>query len=245
MEKAVFARMAEQEDSHWWFRGRREILSSLIRRRLTLPSGARILEVGCGTGGNLAFLSSIGELDAVEYDDDARAFASEKSGIAVKAGALPDGLTVDDSAYDLIVLLDVLEHIKEDTKSLAKLSTKLSKTGRLLITVPAMPWLWSDHDEQHHHHRRYTRSTLKAIVIKSGLQIVQIGYFSTFLFPIAVIQRIGKRLLCSSAPDDMTPSPIINNLLFSIFRAEKHLIGRLPFPIGLSIFAIVRLQRSP
>lgn len=245
MEKVVYARMAEQEDNHWWFRGRREILASLINRCLTLQPRARILEVGCGTGGNLVFLSSLGELDAVEYDDDARAIASEKSGITVKAGTLPDGLTVDDGAYDLIALLDVLEHIEEDKKSLAKLSSKLSKTGRLLITVPAMPWLWSDHDEQHHHHRRYTKSTLRTAVTNSGLQVVKIGYFNTLLFPIAVIQRIFKRLIRSSAPDDLAPSPIINNFLFSIFRAEKYVIGRLPFPIGLSIFAIVRFQKSP
>jgi SAM-dependent methyltransferase len=245
MEKVVYARMAEQEDNHWWFRGRREILSSLIHRRLTLPPGARILEVGCGTGGNLAFLSSLGELDAIEYDDDARAIASEKSGIAVKAGGLPNDLTVDDGAYDLIALLDVLEHIEEDTKSLTKLSTKLSKTGRLLITVPAIPWLWSDHDEQHHHHRRYTKSTLRTAVTNSGLQIVHFGYFNTLLFPTAVIQRIGKRLIGSSTPDDMIPSRYINYILFSIFRAEKHVVSWLPFPIGLSIFAIIQLQKLP
>ncbi|KQT87224.1 methyltransferase [Methylobacterium sp. Leaf466] len=246
MEQAVFARMASNEAEHWWFAGRRAILATLVARLIRLPERARILEVGCGSGGNLDLLAGFGRLDALEQDATARATAQARSGIAVGAGALPHDLPVADGAYDLVALLDVLEHVEADEASLSALGAKLAPEGRLLVTVPAMPWLWSAHDVVHHHKRRYTRAGLGRTVAAAGLVVERSGYFNTALFPLAVASRAFKAILGDRSGDDEMPSPPVNAVLKTVFAAERHLLGRLPMPVGLSLYAVVgRPQAAP
>jgi len=230
--------MAEQEDRHWWFAGRREIIARLIERCLGETDAPRLLEVGCGTGGNLSLLSGYGALDAVEYDDEARRLASEKSGIQVMAGGLPGPLPLEDERYDLVGLFDVLEHVEEDVASLAALRQKLSARGRLLVTVPALPWLWSEHDVSHHHFRRYTIASLSAAADEAGLAILECGYFNTFLFPAIVATRFLKKVAGSHSPDDGMPAESVNATLKRIFASESHLVGRVSLPVGTSLYLI-------
>ena len=240
MERAVYDRMGAAEAEHWWFTGRRAVLQGLIRRHCPLPAGARVLEAGCGTGGNLAMLAALGHLEAFEYDADARAVASAKGGFPVAKGALPDRVDLPDDTYHLIALFDVLEHIEQDGPALRTLGRKLDPAGRLLISVPAMPWLWSHHDEAHHHFRRYTRASLRTVIESAGLEVTSLGYFNTLLFPAAVAQRMVGRLTGSKAPADALPAPWLNGVLGAVFRAERHFIGSLPMPFGLSLYAVVR-----
>ena len=239
MDRAVYSRMAEQEQTHWWFAGRREIIAALIQREAGLPPDARILEAGCGTGGNLAMLGRLGKLEGFEFDPEARRLA-ETHGFSVSFGALPDRVAEPDNAYDLVGLFDVLEHIEDDVGSLRSLGRKLNPTGTLLVTVPAMPWLWSSHDETHHHFRRYTRASLNRAIRAAGLEPVKVGYFNTLLFPLAVAQRGLDKLTGATTPTDLMPSPWLNRALGSIFRAERHWTGRVPMPFGLSLFAVVK-----
>lgn len=240
MDRAVYDRMGEAEAEHWWFVGRRAVLDRLIRDRCDLPADARVLEAGCGTGGNLEMLAGFGVLDAFEYDPDAIATANAKGLADVRPGALPDGVDLPDDAYDLIALFDVLEHIEHDTPSLRRLGQALAPTGRMLISVPAMPWLWSHHDELHHHFRRYTRTSLRQTIEQAGLKADQVGYFNTLLFPAAIAQRAVSKLTGSEAPLDAIPAPWLNNTLQAVFRAERHFVGGVPMPFGLSLFAVVR-----
>ncbi len=239
MDRAVYDRMEEAEAEHWWFVGRRAVLQGLIRRHCPLPEDARILEAGCGTGGNLEMLSEYGRLEAFEYDADARIAASAKGGIEVAPGALPDGVDLRDDAYDLIALFDVLEHIEQDVPTLETLGRKLAPGGRLLISVPAMPWLWSHHDVAHHHFRRYTRGSLKDAVQAAGLRATSLGHFNTLLFPAAFAQRMVQKITGSTAPADALPAPWLNATLAAVFRAERHFVGALPMPFGLSLYAVV------
>ena len=239
MERAIYERMAAIDGEHWWFAARREIVSAIIRAQVPLQPDARILEVGCGTGSNIAFLQGFGRVDAIEPDGPARELASERSGIPVRAGFLPeDGATIEDHAYDLIVLLDVLEHIPQDGPALEVLRTKLAPGGRILVTVPAMQWLWSEHDAAHHHHRRYTAKTLTRVFEASGLRLRHRTYFNTLLFPLIAGARAIGRLTGREGGDDAMPPGPLNRALKAVFGAEARWVARSSLPLGVSLAAV-------
>jgi SAM-dependent methyltransferase len=231
--------MNAQESGHWWFVARRAIIDGLIRNHVALPADARILEVGCGTGGNLELLATHGTVDALEYDAQARNIAAARGVATVEGGALPDAIGFSDARYDLIALLDVLEHVDQDQASLTALGKRLAPGGRILVTVPAVPWLWSDHDVLHHHKRRYTHSGLANVAVAAGLKVETSGYFNSLLFPLAVAQRLAHQLLRRDASLDARPAPWLNRSLQHIFMAERHMIDRIRFPIGLSLYALL------
>lgn len=234
MDRAVFDRMAEIDGEHWWFAARRDILTKLIERQ-HLPQNARILEVGCGTGSNLAMLQQFGTVHAIEPDDPARALASSRSGLEIQGGLLPDGVLLEDGAYDLIVLLDVLEHIPDDRGTLEALRPKLAKGGRLLVTVPAMPWLWSAHDLAHHHQRRYTAGGLEQVFHSAGFRVRYRSFFNSLLFPLIVAARAAGKLTGREGGDDTIPPRPVNRLLQGLFALERHVVGRGSLPFGVSL----------
>lgn len=245
MDRAVFDRMAAQEEVHWWFAARREIIRSVIDRLVHLPDNARILEAGCGTGGNLEMLAGFGQLRAFELDAEARRVASSKSGLAVAEGALPDAVPFASERFDLIGLFDVLEHVEDDEAALAALCGRLGPGGRIVMTVPAFPWLWSRHDERHHHFRRYTRASLERVGARAGLRVEHGFYFNTLLFPVAVAQRAVKALLGVDRADDTLPPPALNAAMRTVFAAERYLVGRLAPPVGLSLCAVLADAGTP
>jgi SAM-dependent methyltransferase len=181
VDQAAYAGMNAVEERHWWFVARRRIIASLIDRFALPPRNAEGVEAGCGTGGNLALLARYGHLEAFEFDDGARDLASAKGIADIGFGALPDRVALPDRSYDLIALLDVLEHIEDDRSSLRRLGDLLRSEGRLILTVPAIPSLWSRHDEIHHHHRRYTLQTLRTYCRRRA-ESGKIGYFNSLLF---------------------------------------------------------------
>lgn len=236
MERAVYDRMAEIDRDHWWFVGRRRIVETLLDRFRPKPGPLRILEVGCGTGSNITLLERFGEVDAIEPDDHAREFAAERTGLAIRGGYLPDGVVLEDGHYDLIVLLDVLEHIPEDRASLGVLRRKLAPGGRLLLTVPAIPRLWSAHDVAHHHQRRYTMAKLEQVVHGAGFRTVHRTHFNSLLLPVVIAVRLLKRLSGGKGgDDDALPSPLANRALAGLFGWERHAAVRGLLPLGISI----------
>lgn len=240
MEAQVFERMAELDSSHWWFVARRKILETLIRREVRPPSGAHILEIGCGTGHNLAMLSKFGRVEAAELDPTARALAEQRLGRTVHEAALPDLSVWPESHFDLVALLDVLEHVPDDRSALEAILERLKPGGALLVAVPANPWMWSAHDVAHHHHRRYRRSQLDRLARETGYRVQLLSPFNSLLFPLIAGARLAGKLTKRESADDSLPPAPVNAALRAIFSAESALVGRVPLPVGVSLVAVLR-----
>ncbi len=238
MDREIYDRMAEIDGEHWWFTARRRIVSALIETQTPLKPGARILEVGAGTGSNLAMLQRYGTVEAIEPDDGARALASRRGGFELWGGLLPDGVVLEDGRYDLIVLLDVLEHIPDDAGTLKVLARKLAPGGRLLLTVPSTPWLWSAHDVAHHHQRRYTARALKTVLAGNGFRLLHMSHFNSILFPAIVGARALGKITGREGGDDAMPPAPLNSLLSGLFAAERHWVVRGSLPFGVSLLAV-------
>lgn len=242
MNPAAYLEMADTEAKHWWFIGRRAILSSLIKK-LDLPQNSKILEVGCGTGGNLRMLATFGEVSALEMDATAREIASNKTNnlFDIRNGYCPGQIPFHDQRFDLICIFDVLEHIEQDTETLISLKQLLKKNGRILLTVPAYQWLYGPHDEFLHHKRRYTAKQLREKIASTDLQNLKISYFNTILFPLAAVVRLKDKLIGNhSTTGSSIPTSLINKFFTTVFSAERFLLDRFNLPFGVSLLCVLK-----
>lgn len=238
MDRVVYDRMAELDELHWWYRARRRVLEALIRRSADLPPDARLLEVGCGTGHNLAMLQRFGRVDAIEVDPVARAIAERRLGRPISDARLPELKGISRADYDLIGAFDVIEHIDDDVAAMSALAECLKPGGKLVVAVPAHQWMWSTHDELNHHKRRYSKRELRQLIQGSPLRLQSIGYFNSLLFPVAVAARFAGKLTGREGGGDALPPKPLNWAFEKAFGAERYLAGRLPMPPGLSLFAV-------
>jgi SAM-dependent methyltransferase len=247
MDKVLYAQFATVEHQHWWFIGRRIIVDDQIRR-LPLPLNAYIYEVGCGTGGNLSMLARHGTVFAMEPDSSALEIASLQQRACVRLGSLPDHLPFADQQYNLIVMLDVLEHLDDDRLALERLYPMLKPGGTLLITVPAFSFLWSYHDQLNQHKRRYRADDLNQVVSQAGYEVTNLSYFNFFLFPIASLVRLFSKILPpkpnpQGSRDLTLPAPLINQLMTKLFASERFLLRCMQLPFGVSL--LLRATKVP
>jgi 2-polyprenyl-3-methyl-5-hydroxy-6-metoxy-1,4-benzoquinol methylase len=238
MERAVYDAMAELDQKHWWYVARRKVIAQLIRRRAMPGAKAKVLEIGAGTGHNLKMLSEFGAVDALEVDETARALAEKRLGRKLFSSPLPELKGIRQGQYDLVAAFDVIEHIPDDEAALEAIAKLLKPGGRVVVTVPAHQWMWSAHDVVNHHQRRYSKAGLKRLFNGSPLKLETIGYFNSLLFPVAVAERLASKLRGKDDADLALPPAPLNQTLERIFASEGALIGRVPLPPGLSLFAV-------
>lgn len=242
MKPQSFDEMWHAQDRHWWHRSRRDVLADTLAD-MRLPRTAQILELGAGTGGNLQLLAGFGKLTAVEASPHAIALMQRIAhpGLEIFCGELPDRLP-DIGKFDLVCLLDVLEHLDAEHDSLVAARRLLSPHGRLLVTVPAYQWLWSRHDEQLLHRRRYTRSRLHQALTAAGFETTRMTHFFTAVFPLALAARLADRVGTDrEVAGSAVPASWLNESLYSLMQFERRLLRRWSLPFGLSILAEARV----
>jgi SAM-dependent methyltransferase len=245
MDAALYPRMAAVEDTHWWFAGRRAICERMLDR-IELPPKAVILELGCGTGGNFPMLARRGQLYAMDEDESALGFAALRRLAQLARGSLPREFPFAPKRFDLVVMTDVLEHLEDERGSLCAVHSCLKPGGSLLLTVPALSWLWSAHDATHHHRRRYRASELRHLLADGGFALDYLSYYNFLLFPaiagVRLLQRLRSTTAKSDARHDLTMPPrLVNALLLRLFSSERFVLGPFHPPIGISLLALAHV----
>lgn len=239
MEERLIAQMRQDEERHWWFTGRRQVLLGLVSAELS--PGARVLDVGCGTGYFLEAAADRYEVSGLDPSPQAVGFCRDRGLAGVREGGVENlrGLAAE---FDAVTFFDVIEHLPDDLGALALARQVLRPGGRVFVSVPAYRWLWSHHDDAHGHQRRYTRRLLGARLAAAGFGRVRVGYFNARLFPAAVLVRGLQRLTGRGLEADLPPPAAALNRLFTrLFAGEASRLrrpGSTGYPFGLSVFGV-------
>lgn len=247
MEQHAYRQQFELEATHWWFAGRRAVIWALLARTGT-PAGVRLLDAGCGTGHNLLEFGALGTATGVDASPEAIEFCRRRGLHGVTEGQI-EQLAFADGSFDLILATDVLEHLRDDRAAMRELRRVAAPGARLLATVPAYGWLWSQHDAAHHHFRRYTLGQLRGRLREAGWKPLAFSYFNTLLLPpIAAVRVLGRRRAngAPARPDlSLTPARL-NHLLEQPMRLEAALIRRgARLPAGVSMGIVCAADGRP
>lgn len=251
MEKQEYIKMAEQESTYWWYVGRIHIVKAQLKKvqqELGSDKKLRILNVGSGTGGTIPMLQEFGEVFNVDVSDQALGMLKEQ-GIKNLHKITDSKLPFKDSYFDIAIAMDVLEHIKDDSEALNEWSRVIKQSGRLVLTVPAYQWLWSEHDESLHHFRRYTASNLHRLFNQANFRVRKRSYMIMFSFPLVVGYRFLASIFKKSKNDDKSTShvkvpKIVNQLFIELLKIESFMLKYLSLPFGTSILMIGRNHKE-
>jgi len=217
----------EQPD-YWWYTARSALLEAALGDQLGSPS--RLLDVGSADGPSVTWMR--GAHHHVSVDLDPRGL---QRGNGVQASALT--LPFRDGSFDVVAAFDVVEHCDPEAQALSELARVLRPGGRVLLSVPAYQWAWSDHDVRAGHHRRYTRPRLVAAVRAAGFDVRRCSYGFAGVFPAFAAERLARRV--RRGPTDSSlpqPSATVERLLLGASRAEARWLRRRDLPFGSSIF---------
>ena len=234
-----YEKMYKVQNTHWWFIGKANIVEDVIDK----TDRQTILDIGCGAGLMLRRLLKYGEVYGVDFSAEAVKFSSRiLTNGSVKQGALPDGIPFSDGEFDLITMLDVLEHVDDDAASVKTLYRLLKPRGLAIVTVPAYMHLWSNHDRVLEHKRRYTKQHLLSLFDKREWQIEKATYFNSLLYlPILFIRTLNKLFHPHRVEtDDALPSAPMNAVFTAVMRLERKYLRRNNFPVGVSVLISAR-----
>jgi 2-polyprenyl-3-methyl-5-hydroxy-6-metoxy-1,4-benzoquinol methylase len=248
MKNEIYDLTFELEENYWWYVARRRIILSQVGQILSsnnLASKPRILEYGCGTGKTLSCLSNRADVYGMDISPQALDYCRQRELHNLKLIDLSQNIDSDNpfsDPYDIILMLDVLEHIEDQKALLQNIKQWLKPGGVMLLTVPAYNFLWSGEDYVSNHLRRYTKSTLANVMQESGLHIERISYFNCFLLPLQAGTILLNRFFRPQTMQQTnlhTLSPGINTMLTSIMSAEIPLIKIVNLPFGGSILCTI------
>lgn len=259
MEERFASAYGDFERWHWWFRGRERILISVLRRELARAASAepsrprRIATIGAGPPASLELLArrlGAGAVTLIGVDADPSGALRRQqrgqrlaSGVAFAWGRI-ERPPLREQSCDAVLALDVIEHVDDDAAALAAATRLVRPDGFVLVTVPALPSLWGNQDLVSHHRRRYTARSLAGTFARAGVPLAWSSYFNTALLPAVAAVRWSRRRVggAAAAVSDFErgrPGPL-NELLERLFASERHLVGRVRLPAGVSLIAVGR-----
>jgi SAM-dependent methyltransferase len=221
-----------REPEYWWYRARAELLQAALGDFLGSPR--RLLDVGSADGPSVGWMRGDHERFAIDLDPRG---LTPGTGVRASALALPFGT----GTFDVVGAFDVIEHCEPEEQALAELARVLAPGGRLLASVPAYQWAWSDHDVRAGHHRRYTLPRLVAAVEGAGLTVRRSTYAFAGVFPFFAAERVARRLRRgrgdgATAQGLPRVAPTLDRVLTGLSSAEAQALRRRDLPFGSSVF---------
>jgi SAM-dependent methyltransferase len=246
MERAEYQLIENVQTRHWWWRGRRDIIETVLDENIGRAAELNIVDVGAGFGANIPTLQQYGKVTALELDPSALQRIQEDFGaeVATLRWKSPEPLA---QRFDLAVLADVLEHIPDDAAAVEWLSRHLVPGGYVLITVPAHNFFWTEMDDVVHHFRRYDKAGLINL-FSERFEIRLASYYNMFLFPVKaafVGYARGLRALRPEVPKrsfNDVPPQIVNETFYRVLQFESRLIRKHSLPFGVSLILLGRAR---
>ncbi|MBI2934955.1 MAG: class I SAM-dependent methyltransferase [Chloroflexi bacterium] len=240
MNDEEYERMNSFEEDNWWWAGKRQLISKMLER--LGPRKASILDIGCGTGSNLRSWERHGNVLGMDIASEALNFCRLKGNDRLLKGDAAM-LPFRSEAFDVIVALDILEHIEKDAHAVKEFFRVCRRGGHILLTVPALMMLWSRHDVALHHKRRYARQQLVRLLESGGFQVEKMSFWNSTLLLPAATYRIGGNFRRGGAvrSDGLELPKPLNVVLKTLLSLENRLIlSGINLPRGITLFAVGR-----
>lgn len=246
MNKNEYEKMATFEKEYWWHRGRLDLLDVLITK-YTKGKNLKILEIGCGTGEVTAYLQKYGNVTGLDFSSDAIAFCRRRKLRNIyKKDIIKTNIKefiAKHGKFDLVLTLDVMEHIREDELVFTKIKELLTPKGIYVATVPAYKFLWSEHDESLHHVRRYHSLEMLEKLKTAGFKIIKKTYFVSTMFPVIAFFRLWNNFFTRHEHPQTSyiqlPN-ILNDLMYKILKVETKAILTHNLPAGTTIVTVAK-----
>jgi SAM-dependent methyltransferase len=251
MQLPQFKAHEEAEGRHWWFLARVSILLALLKELVPTGKDTLVLDVGCGTGGNAAALTPHYRVIGIDPIAEAIESAKERFPDAeFLCGYAPEDIPEQMREADVVLLMDVLEHIEDDFLFTSKLLSAMKPGAHLVLMAPADPNLWGAHDKGFEHYRRYTLERLRLLWADLPVETCMASYANSHLYPLVKLARIfsrkrGKALGKHDTDISMPPAPI-NMFLYGILSGERKRLLRLlrhkckrGYRNGVSVLAVL------
>lgn len=244
MEAVEYENMYTLEDTYWWFQGRMKIITNCLETHGVLRPGIRVLDVGCGTGLMLRRLADCRPI-GLDFSPLSMQFCRRRGVERLLQGDVVH-LPFRDDSLDLILALDLLEHVERDDLLVDQFQRVLKPGGHAMITVPAHQSLWSEHDEALHHYRRYSKEQFRGLLTERGFDLVKYSFaISATYYPIVAFRRFQRwRQRGDENHRPKThlitlPGPI-NRALIQVLHAEAWWLRRHSLPFGVTLLCLAR-----
>lgn len=244
MQSAEYEKLDRIDAEHWFYRGKRAIVRHFIKKHVTLDRNDLLIDAGTGTGRWPVAMSR--RCRVIGLDDHDESIHLARPRIESAGGQLVqtklDDIPLPSQCATVVTAMDVLEHLDDDAGAVRELSRLVKPGGLLVITVPALRWLWSDWDVVLHHRRRYHRPELQQLLSRPDLEVVHLKYTNSFALPLILLVRMWRKLFPprpgTARAEDNVPPRFINSILRALYVYPAR--WGWPMPVGVSLLAVVR-----